>query len=99
MEEALVGVTNSGRVWRKVPESDARSVGLGLPPPPPPHTHTHTAPHNGLACGEVKFCHPSMSSLHERLQRLQVMLAKVAVFGTELRSCVKVELAVMVMVK
>ena len=23
------GVTNSGRVWRKVPESDARSVGTG----------------------------------------------------------------------
>ena len=23
------GVTNSGRVWRKVPESDARNVGKG----------------------------------------------------------------------
>ena len=27
------GVTKSGRVWRKVPESDARSVGLDLTPP------------------------------------------------------------------
>ena len=24
------GVTNSGRIWRKVPESDARSVGRGI---------------------------------------------------------------------
>ena len=24
------GVTSSGRVWRKVPESDARSVGLNV---------------------------------------------------------------------
>ena len=30
------GITNSGRVWRKVPESDAGSVS---------HTHTHTHPH------------------------------------------------------
>ena len=26
-ERPLSGVTNSGTVWRKVPESDARSVG------------------------------------------------------------------------
>ena len=26
------GVTKSGRVWRKVPESDARSVGVGHTP-------------------------------------------------------------------
>ena len=27
------GVTKSGRVWRKMPESDARSVGHEGPPP------------------------------------------------------------------
>ena len=27
MDSPFSGVTNSGRVWRKVPESDARSVG------------------------------------------------------------------------
>ena len=30
------GVTKSGRVWRKVPESGARSVPLPLSPEPPP---------------------------------------------------------------
>ena len=31
IEGALSGVTKSGRIWRKVPESDARSVGLHVP--------------------------------------------------------------------
>ena len=31
------GVTKSGRVWRKVPESDARSVRPGLPVPTKPY--------------------------------------------------------------
>ena len=38
------GVTKSGRVWRKVPESGARSVAMDPPPPPPPpHPATSTS--------------------------------------------------------
>ena len=50
------GVTKSGRVWRRVPESDVQSVGSSLtlvslawycdrPPPPPPPNPTHTQTH------------------------------------------------------
>ena len=41
------GVTKSGRVWRKVPESDARSVVLTLSLPPATGGNQLPASHSG----------------------------------------------------
>jgi len=46
-EYPFSGVTKSGRVWRRVPKSNAQSgththnLLTHLPQPPPPHIHTH----------------------------------------------------------
>ena len=54
------GVTSCGRVWRKVPESDARSVGL---PQTPNSGLRHTSSGAGERCSE---CGPSAAALSPR---------------------------------
>ena len=54
IKSAFSGVTKSGRVWRKVPESDARSVTFTYNSP---HTFTHSPTH-------LSALRPALSSKH-----------------------------------